>query len=86
VIALLGGAGSGLVWGWYGAGVRRPGKIWSLPSLAAAVVALVAETAAIAGAVAAAASVVAVAAGVALRLAWLSWLRRRASHGPEGGR
>ena len=85
MIAILGGAGSGLVWGWYGAGVRRPRRIWSWPSLGAAIVALVAETAAIAGAAAATASVAAVVMGVVLRVAWLSWLRRRARRLAEGG-
>jgi hypothetical protein len=85
VIAILGGAGSGLVWGWYGAGVRRPRRIWSWPSLGAAIVALVAETAAIAGAAAATASVVFVVIGVVLRFAWLGWVRRRARRPAEGG-
>ena len=85
MIAILGGAGSGLVWGWYGAGVRRPRRIWSWPSLGAAIVALIAETAAIAGAAAATASVVFVVVGIVLRFAWLSWLRRRARRPAEGG-
>jgi hypothetical protein len=85
VIAILGGAGSGLVWGWYGAGVRRPRRIWSWPSLGAAIVALIAETAAIAGAAAATASVVFVVIGIVLRFAWLSLLRRRAGRPAEGG-
>jgi hypothetical protein len=85
VIAILGGAGSGLVWGWYGGGVGVPRRLGSVPALFAAGAALIAQARLIGGEAAAVSFVVALAAGLILRFAWLSWLRRRAKSTREGG-
>ena len=83
MIATIGGAGSGLVWGWYAGGVARPRRAGPIGAFAAAVIALVGEAFALAGAPAAVALLVALGAGVGLRAAWIAWLRSRASL--EGG-
>jgi hypothetical protein len=85
VIAILGGTGTGLVWGWYGAGVGPPRRLRSIVALVVGVAALAGETVAVAGLAGAVAFGVALAAGVVLRVAWLSWLRRRVRRVPEGG-
>jgi len=57
VIATLGGAGSGLVWGWFAGGIARPRRASSIGAVAAAFLALAAEAYALAGGVAAVALV-----------------------------
>jgi hypothetical protein len=85
VIAILGGAGSGLVWGWYGGGVGVPRRAGSVPALVAAGAALIGQARLIGGEGAAAAFVAALVVGLVLRLAWLSWLRWRVRSTQKGG-
>lgn len=83
MIATIGGAGSGLVWGWYAGGVGRPRRAGSIGAFAAAGIALVGEAFALAGSLAAVALLVALGVGVGLRAVWIARLRGRASF--EGG-
>lgn len=77
MIATIGGAGSGLVWGWFAAGIARPRHATSIGAATAAVIALAGEAFVLAGVAAAVALLAALAVGVGLRAAWIRWLRGR---------
>jgi NhaP-type Na+/H+ or K+/H+ antiporter len=85
VIAILGGAGTGLVCGWLTGGIGRPRRPRAAVVLVAAGGALVAESFALAGGAAAVALLVALGLGVGLRGGWTSWLRLRAQQDAKGG-
>jgi hypothetical protein len=83
-MAVLGGAGTGVVCGWLAGGVSRP-DARSVGVFLAAGAALVAEAFALAGRAAVGAALVAVVAGASARTAWTWWLRRRAQREGTGG-
>jgi hypothetical protein len=82
-MAVLGGAGTGVVCGWLAGGVSRP-DAKSVGVLLAAGAALVAEAFALAGGTAVGAVLAALAAGAGARAGWTWWLRRRAQPIPTG--
>ena len=85
MIATIGGAGSGLVWGWFAGGIARPRRARSIGAVAAAFLALAGEAYALAGGAAAIALLGALAVGLGLRAAWIRWLRGRVERAPKGG-
>lgn len=77
MIAAIGGAGSGLVWGWFAGGIARPRRASSIGALVGAVLALAGEAFVLAGVAVAVALLGALVVGVGLRAAWMRWLRER---------